>query len=252
MWSERQTGSTFFCQPGANETAETKNAVMIGKARNEKTEQAGKKQELHEGWHIADGMNGFERSVKRVTDCLGASIALVIFSPLFLICYISIKLEDGGPAIFKQERIGRFGTPFYIYKFRSMRTDAENAGPALYRAGKDKRLTRTGKFLREHHLDELPQLWNVFKGDMSFVGPRPERRFYIDQIMARDPRYACLYQIRPGLTSYATLYNGYTDTVEKMLRRLRYDLFYLEHRSWLFDIRILFQTFLRIVFGKIF
>ena len=199
---------------------------------------------------IKDGMNDFERSVKRIGDCFLALIALTVFSPLFLICYIAVKREDGGPAIFKQERIGRFGKPFNIYKFRSMRLDAEKLGPALYKGGKDHRLTKVGKFLREHHLDELPQLWNVFVGDMSFIGPRPERQFYIDQIMERDPRYRFLYQIRPGVTSYATLYNGYTDTIEKMLRRLRYDLFYLEHRSWLFDFKILVMTFMKIVGGK--
>ena len=111
-------------------------------------------------------------------------------------------------------------------------------------------MTKVGKFIREHHLDELPQLWNVFCGDMAFIGPRPERQFYIDQIMKVDPRYRYLYQIRPGVTSYATLYNGYTDTMEKMLRRLRYDLFYLEHRSWIFDFKILFNTFMNIMFGK--
>ena len=199
---------------------------------------------------IRDGMNGFERNVKRIGDCILAFIALVIFSPLFLVCYIAVKREDGGPAIFKQERIGRFGRPFYIYKFRSMRLDAEKSGPALYKSGQDKRLTKVGKFLREHHLDELPQLWNVFIGQMAFIGPRPERKFYIDQIMEHDPRYRYLYQIRPGVTSYATLYNGYTDTMDKMLRRLRYDLFYLEHRSWWFDFKILLMTFMNIVFGK--
>lgn len=199
---------------------------------------------------IPDGMSAFERNVKRIGDCLLALIALIVFSPLFLFCYIAVRREDGGPAIFKQERIGRFGRPFYIYKFRSMRLDAEKAGPALYQSGKDSRLTKIGKFLREHHLDELPQLWNVFKGDMAFIGPRPERKFYIDQIMKYDPRYRFLYQIRPGVTSYATLYNGYTDTMEKMLRRLRYDLFYLEHRSWWFDFKILMMTFLNIVNGK--
>ena len=131
-----------------------------------------------------------------------------------------------------------------------MRLDAEKKGPALYAGGKDKRLTKIGKFLREHHLDELPQLWNVFCGDMSFIGPRPERKFYIDKIMERDPRYRFLYQIRPGVTSYATLYNGYTDTIEKMLRRLRYDLFYLQHRSWWLDFKILIKTFINIVSGK--
>ena len=199
---------------------------------------------------IPDGMNGFERNVKRIVDCMIAVILMILFSPLFLICYLAVKSEDGGPAIFKQERIGRFGRPFYIYKFRSMRLDAEKHGPALYAGGKDGRLTRIGKFLREHHLDELPQLWNVFCGDMAFIGPRPERQFFIDQIMKEDPRYRFLFQIRPGVTSYATLYNGYTDTLEKMVRRLRYDLFYLAHRSWGFDFKILFMTFMSIVFGK--
>lgn len=199
---------------------------------------------------IPDGMNAFERNVKRVGDCLIAAVLLLVFSPLSLICYIAVKREDGGPAIFKQERIGRFGRPFNIYKFRSMKIDAEKAGPALYKEGKDSRLTKTGKFLREHHLDELPQLWNVFCGDMAFIGPRPERKFYIDQIMERDPRYSYLYQIRPGVTSYATLYNGYTDTMEKMLRRLELDLYYLEHRSWLLDAKILWLTFWSIVSGK--
>ena len=120
---------------------------------------------------IPDGMNAFERNVKRIGDCFLAFIALIVFSPLFLICYIVVRREDGGPAIFRQERIGRFGRPFHIYKFRSMRLDAEKFGPALYKGGADPRMTRAGKFLREHHLDELPQLWNVFIGDMSLSVP---------------------------------------------------------------------------------
>ena len=200
---------------------------------------------------IPDGMNAFERNIKRIIDCIVAGMALTLFSPLFLFCYIAVRREDGGPAIYKQERIGRFGRPFNIYKFRSMKMDAEKTGPELYRGeGQDPRLTKTGRFLRAHHLDELPQLWNVFIGDMSFVGPRPEREYYIRKIEEEDPRYYMLYQIRPGVTSHATLYNGYTDTMEKMLRRLRYDLFYLEHRSWLMDMKILAKTFLYIVFGK--
>ena len=199
---------------------------------------------------IFDGMNAFERNVKRMGDCALAFLALIVFSPLFLLCYIAVKREDGGPAIFRQERIGRFGRPFNIYKFRSMRLDAESMGPQLYAGGRDVRLTKIGRFLREHHLDELPQLWNVFCGDMAFIGPRPERKFYIDQIIKHDPRYQFLYQIRPGVTSYATLYNGYTDTMDKMLRRLRYDLFYLQHRSWWFDFKILVKTFINICFGK--
>lgn len=199
---------------------------------------------------IPDGMNAFERNTKRIFDMLVAAGCLIVFSPLFLFCYIAVKREDGGPAIFKQERIGRFGRPFFIYKFRSMTIDAESTGPKLYAKHGDHRLTRIGKFLREHHLDELPQLWNVFCGDMAFIGPRPERQFYIDQIMEKDPRYPFLYQIRPGVTSYATLYNGYTDTVDKMVDRLRYDLFYLQHRSWLLDCKILWLTFFNIVRGK--
>jgi len=201
---------------------------------------------------IADGMTGFGRTMKRIVDFLVSGLCLIIFSPLFLICYILIRLDDGGPAIYKQERIGRFGRPFYIYKFRSMRTDAEKAGPALSHAGgeDDPRLTKVGKFLRAHHLDELPQLWNVFNGDMTFIGYRPERKFYIDQIMEHDPRYAFLYQIRPGVTSYATLHYGYTDTMEKMLRRLELDLYYLKNRSWWFDFKVLFLTFAKIISGK--
>ena len=199
---------------------------------------------------IADGMSAMERNVKRVGDFLLATISLLLVSPLMLIIYIMVRCEDGGPAIFRQERIGRFGRPFNIYKFRSMTVDAEKNGPQLCSHKKDERLTRIGKFLRKHHLDELPQLWNVLCGDMSFIGPRPERKFYIDQIMERDPRYKNLYQIRPGVTSYATLYNGYTDTMEKMLRRLDMDLYYLEHRSWWFDARILGKTFIKIIFGR--
>ncbi len=199
---------------------------------------------------ISDGMNEIERNIKRIGDMILAAICLIVFSPLFLICYIAVKQEDGGPAIFKQERIGRFGRPFYIYKFRSMVVDAEKDGPALFQHENETRMTKVGKFLRDHHLDELPQLWNVFKGDMAFIGPRPERKFYIDQILQHDRRYVYLYQIRPGVTSYATLYNGYTDTMEKMLRRLELDLYYLEHRSWWFDAKILFKTFVNIAFGK--
>lgn len=195
-------------------------------------------------------MNTLERTIKFVCDRAIAFLLLIFCSPLFLIAYIAIKREDGGPAFFRQERIGLGGRPFYIYKFRSMRLDAEKDGPMLYEGKADKRLTRIGGFLRRHHLDELPQLWNVLVGDMSFVGPRPERKFYIDQIMERDPRYRLLYQLRPGVTSYATIYNGYTDTMEKMLRRLRFDLFYLRHASLLFDAHIIVLTALKVVFGK--
>ena len=187
--------------------------------------------------------------MKRTLDILIALGCLLAFSPLILLCYAAIKVS-GGPAIYKQERIGLGGRPFYIFKFRSMVVDAEKEGEELLQQDNDPRLTKIGRFLRNHHLDELPQLWNVLIGDMAFVGPRPERKYYIDQIMLHDPRYERLYALRPGVTSYATLHNGYTDTMEKMLIRLEMDLYYLEHQSLWLDAKILMQTFLCIAFGK--
>lgn len=190
--------------------------------------------------------------MKRCFDIIGAVFALILFSPLFLFCYLSIRMEDGKPVIYKQERIGFHGKPFYIYKFRSMRIDAEKDGPQLLLDGKmnDPRLTKIGKFLRAHHLDELPQLWNVLVGDMSFVGYRPERKYYIEQIMKHNPRYEELYQVRPGITSIATIFNGYTDTMDKMLRRLDMDLYYLKRQSLSLDMKILMMTFFNIMGGK--
>ncbi|MCQ2243416.1 MAG: sugar transferase [Bacteroidaceae bacterium] len=186
---------------------------------------------------------------KRIFDILISLIAIIILSPLFAIIILSMLLGGCRPIIFKQERIGLHGKPFFIYKFRSMIVDAEESVPKLTEEN-DNRLTRIGRFLRAHHLDELPQLWNVMKGDMSFIGYRPERQYFIDKIMAQDSRYEQLYKMRPGVTSYATLYNGYTDTMEKMLRRLEYDLYYLEHHSLLFDLKILYLTVMKVVSGK--
>lgn len=190
--------------------------------------------------------------VKRVFDFLLALGSLVLFAPVMLIIYIAIKREEpDGDAIYAQERIGKDGKPFMLYKFRSMRMDAESMGsPQLFAGDDDPRLTKVGAFIRAHHIDEFPQLWNVIRGDMSFVGPRPERQFYIDQIMQHNPDYAKLYAIRPGLFSYATLYNGYTDTMEKMLKRLDYDLKYLVDLSLWTDIKIIYLTSISIIFGK--
>lgn len=188
---------------------------------------------------------------KRVLDVMASVIGMAVFSPLFLIIYIAIKWEDGGKAIFRQERVGYHGETFTLYKFRSMIASSESDGrPALCSGADDRRLTRVGCFLREHHLDELPQLWNVLKGEMSFVGPRPERRFFVDKIMYINPAYALLYQLRPGLFSAATLYNGYTDTMEKMLERLRMDLDYLYNRTLWLDTKIIFLTVFSILTGK--
>jgi len=198
-----------------------------------------------------DGMSKAGHFVKRSFDVVLSGVLLIVFSPLLLLCALAVKLEDGGPVIYSQERIGKSGKPFMIHKFRSMIQDAEAGGaPALYAGENDDRLTKVGAFLRAHHLDELPQLWNVLKGEMSFIGYRPERQFYIDQIVERNPRYKYLYQIRPGVTSYATLYNSYTDTLEKMLTRLDLDLYYLRNHSIAFDLRVLWLTFFNIVVGK--
>lgn len=192
-----------------------------------------------------------ESRTKRVLDFVASIIGMVVFSPLFLIIYIAIKREDGGNAIFKQERVGYRGKIFTLYKFSSMAVTSEADGkPALCSGKNDKRLTRVGRFLREHHLDELPQLWNVCKGEMSFVGPRPERKFFVDRIKAINPDYELLYRLRPGLFSIATLYNGYTDTMEKMLERLRMDLDYLHNRSLWLDTKIIFLTAFSILSGK--
>ena len=195
-------------------------------------------------------MNALNENLKRIFDFTASCGGMVVFSPLYLAIYIAIKCESKVPAIFRQERIGRGGKAFTLYKFRSMKVTSESDGkPALCQHG-DARLTRVGKFIREHHLDELPQLWNVAKGDMSFVGPRPERQYYIDKIMEVNPEYERLYELRPGLFSYATLHNGYTDTLEKMLKRLEYDLEYLENRTMAMDTKIIFQTVWSILSGK--
>ena len=189
--------------------------------------------------------------MKRLFDLVCVFFASIFFSPFFIAVYVAIKLEDGGPAIFKQERIGRGGKPFMLYKFRSMKVNAEGDGkPQLWQGEEDARLTKVGKFIRNHHLDELPQFWNIWKGDMSFVGYRPERQYFIDKIVKENPDYVKLYAMRPGVFSNATLYNGYTDTMEKMLTRLDMDLEYLENHNLWVDITIIFKTGMSILTGK--
>jgi lipopolysaccharide/colanic/teichoic acid biosynthesis glycosyltransferase len=199
---------------------------------------------------IRDGMNVFERFVKRIFDLICSFLALIILSPVFLVVSIVLLCQGDGSVFFRQERIGYKGKPFNILKFRTMRVDSESNGEPRLAAVNDERLTKVGKFLREHHLDELPQLLNVLLGDMSFVGPRPERRYFIEKIRQENPNYDYLYMIRPGLTSMATLHNGYTDTMEKMLKRLDMDLEYLQKRSLWLDMKLILTTFLFIVNGK--
>ncbi|MBQ7422537.1 MAG: sugar transferase [Prevotella sp.] len=197
-----------------------------------------------------DAMGAGQLAVKRLADVVCASVGLVVLSPVFLLISVLMKCQKNGPVIFRQMRIGYGGRPFVIYKFRTMSSVVEEEGPQLVAQCDDTNSTRLEQFLRGHHLDELPQLWNVLKGDMSLVGPRPERKFFIDQIMQHTDRYALIYEMRPGLTSEAAIYNGYTDTIEKMLRRLEMDIHYLENRTLWLDLKIIMKTFLNIVTGK--
>ncbi len=191
---------------------------------------------------ITDGMNYGERLLKRLCDLLGAMALIIILSPVILFIVILQKILNPGPAFYCQERIGRGGKPFKIYKFRTMVVDAEKDGMPQLEADNDVRLTDFGRKLRRHHMDELPQLWNVLKGDMSFVGYRPERQFFINQIMEHNPDYSLLFRSRPGVTSLATIENGYTDTMEKMLRRLDMDLEYFQTRTLWMDLKIILRT----------
>lgn len=185
-----------------------------------------------------------------MTDVVCAVLGLVVLSPLFLVIFILMLMQKNGPAIFRQTRIGYKGKPFTIYKFRTLSSVVEENGPQLVARCDDTNSTKLEQFLRNHHLDELPQLWNVLKGDMSLVGPRPERLYYINMIMEETDRYPLIYEMRPGLTSEATLYNGYTDTMEKMLRRLDMDINYLETRTLWKDMKIVFKTMASLISGK--
>ncbi len=197
-----------------------------------------------------DGMNLLQRIIKRIFDVLCSLAGMLFLSPLFLYIYIRLRMQGDGPVIFRQERIGYKGRPFYILKYRTMRVGSEENDEPNLTVKDDERLTPFGRFLREHHLDELPQLWNVFVGDMSFVGPRPERKFFIDKIMQHNADYRYVYLMRPGLTSPASVYNGYTDTMEKMLIRLDMDLDYLQRRGLWLDLKIIVITVLYILKGK--
>lgn len=187
---------------------------------------------------------------KRLADILVSGLGMIILSPVYLVAAIAIRIESPGGSIFSQERIGYKGKPFTLYKFRSMVRNAENNGVPALCAEEDARLTRVGAFLRNHHLDELPQLWNVFTGDMSMVGYRPEREYFIERIKEHNPDYSRLFAMRPGVFSYATLYNGYTATMDKMLIRLKMDLEYLDNWTLWMDIKIIFLTAVAILTGK--
>ena len=200
--------------------------------------------------HITEHkMSDSQLCMKRAFDVVVALSSLLLLSPLYLLLYVLVWCTSKGPAIYKQERIGLHGIPFQILKFRTMRYDAESTTPMLS-ADNDARITPLGAFLRKYRLDELPQMWNVLKGEMSVVGPRPERRYFIEQIEQQAPYYCLLYKIRPGLTSWGPVKVGYTDTIEKMVQRLNYDIVYVENMSLQLDMKILFHTIGVILDGK--
>lgn len=194
-------------------------------------------------------MEEWQYSVKRIYDIVIALFALVLLSPVFFITAIIIKCTSPGPVFYAQERIGYGGKPFKMHKFRSMYVDAEKAGPALSKDN-DPRITPFGRFMRKVRLDEIPQFYNVLKGTMSMVGPRPERQFYIDQIVQKAPEYLLLQRIKPGITSWGQVKYGYASNVDEMVERLKYDLLYLDNMSLTTDIKILLYTVIIILEGR--
>ena len=200
--------------------------------------------------HITEHkMSDTELCIKRAFDIVVSAAMLVLLSPLYLILTLLVWYSSKGPVFYRQERIGLHGLPFEIIKFRTMCVHAESEIPQLS-ADNDPRITKVGKWMRKYRLDELPQFWNILRGDMSIVGPRPERRYFINQIEEKAPYYCMIYKIRPGLTSWGPIKVGYTDTLDKMIRRLNYDIVYIENMSLTLDIKIMFHTIGVIFNGK--
>lgn len=194
-------------------------------------------------------MPPWQQTIKRMVDILASLFVLIIFSPVYIIVGMIVKFTTPGPIIFAQERIGIHGKPFNIYKFRSMYIDAEKHGPALS-SEKDPRITRFGRFMRKTRLDEIPQFFNVLKGDMSLVGPRPERQYFIDKIVEKASHYNHLLKVRPGITSWGQVKYGYAENVDQMVERLKYDILYIENMSLYVDVKILIYTVLIVLKGS--
>jgi len=203
-------------------------------------------------WFIfSEGFNKtwLRTTLKRIEDILAALILLIVLSPVILFTVCLIKIDSKGPLIYSQERLGRRKKPYKVHKFRSMRSDAEkNTGP-VWAKKNDDRVTRIGHFIRKWRIDEIPQLWNVLKGDMSLVGPRPEREFFINQLEEKIPYYSERFSVKPGLTGWAQVCYGYGDSIEDAIEKLNYDLFYIKNMSIFMDIVIIFRTVKTVIFG---
>ena len=195
-------------------------------------------------------MSDSELCVKRAFDVITSFTGLLLLSPLMAVISLMVKSSSKGPVLYSQERVGLYGLPFRIYKFRTMIDHAEANGVPQVTADNDPRITPIGHWLRKYRLDELPQLWNILKGEMAIVGPRPERPYFVEQIMKEAPYYCLLYKVRPGLTSWGPIRVGYTDTMAKMIERLNADIVYVENMSLLLDLKILFFTIGVIIHGK--
>lgn len=198
----------------------------------------------------SSSMGECSKNIKRLIDVVASAVTLVLLSPVYLIISVMVKCDSRGPVFYRQERVGYHNRPFNIIKFRTMVNDAERNGQPQLSSGNDPRITRLGHYLRKYRIDELPQFWNVLRGDMSIVGPRPERQYYIDQIIERIPSYALLRQVRPGITSLGMVKFGYAQNVDEMVERLSYDLLYLENMSLLNDFKIMVYTVKIVLTGR--
>ena len=188
--------------------------------------------------------------VKWVFDIVGSSVLLLLASPVMLVTSVLILLEGGGPIFYRQERVGLHGRTFNVIKFRSMRNDAEKDGTPRWASAGDARVTRMGKIMRKMRIDELPQLFCVLKGDMSLVGPRPERPFFVDRLTQEIPYYAVRHSVKPGLTGWAQVRYHYGASVEDTAQKLQYDLYYVKNNSWFLDLVVLFETVGVVLTGK--